>query len=325
MARNVLSQAMCCSTVSTPYSYIMLWRLGSLPEKVMWKISEALPIYRLHDHVQALAMNIAYKALDNCKFQPAEKWVSTSPSRSEIDRIQRALYQFEIYCNLFRTLEHDIYPGPNQMEVFFSKFSPWENEQLAPVLDDLGTNEPRWASFYAVVGTPETFGLQKQLSLGLHHLRALMLANSDKERKLLVGEPENLSHLDFLDEALPAANGLTRTEVLADMDSEDEEEFIFPARFPDGDSGAEDIWRWAHQSDMALEFVLGGRHKQLRKWAYVMWDRTRLDSWGIFCRPWDGPDAIDEDDSKTHQSKYVSRALAMVKEGRLSPSFYYRY
>lgn len=59
-------------------------------------------------------------------------------STNEVTRIERSLYRFEIYCNLFRdSAQFTFAPGPEQREAYFSKFSPWENEQLACVQDYL--------------------------------------------------------------------------------------------------------------------------------------------------------------------------------------------
>lgn len=47
-------------------------------------------------------------------------------SRNEITRIQRTFYRFEVYCNLFRDLE--LSKVREQRDLFFFKFSHWENE-----------------------------------------------------------------------------------------------------------------------------------------------------------------------------------------------------
>lgn len=67
------------------------------------------------------------------------------PSLAEKYRIYRALFRFQIYCNLgFRT-EQDLQPSPEWAQTFqyarsatmFGEFSPWVNEQLACMHDYL--------------------------------------------------------------------------------------------------------------------------------------------------------------------------------------------
>lgn len=70
---------------------------------------------------------------------------SRRPSRTERYRVYRALYRFQIYCNLgFRT-EQDLQPNSEWAGIFrharsamlFGEFSPWLNEQLACMHDYL--------------------------------------------------------------------------------------------------------------------------------------------------------------------------------------------
>lgn len=67
------------------------------------------------------------------------------PRRTERYRVYRALYRFQIFCNLgFRT-EQDLRPSTESAENFgyacratlFGQFSPWVNEQLACMHDYL--------------------------------------------------------------------------------------------------------------------------------------------------------------------------------------------
>ena len=60
-------------------------------------------------------------------------------TRQEICRIERALYRFEIYCNIFRESPKAQYSSVygEQKRLFFSNFAPWENEQLGCIHDFL--------------------------------------------------------------------------------------------------------------------------------------------------------------------------------------------
>lgn len=87
------------------------------------------------------------------------------PSQMEFFRIRRALYRFQLYCNLnFRDVV-DFHPGRWVREkrnfrmgrYFFNPFSPWVNEQLACVhdyleevlsktFDDIAAHEVVWGA-----------------------------------------------------------------------------------------------------------------------------------------------------------------------------------
>ena len=57
-------------------------------------------------------------------------------TRTEMERIRRALFRFELYCNIFlKSLDR---PGPDERkELFLDRFSPWENEQLVTMYEYL--------------------------------------------------------------------------------------------------------------------------------------------------------------------------------------------
>ena len=51
-------------------------------------------------------------------------------------RIERSFYTFEIYCSLFGKSRSRLSLN-DQLDLFFNRFAPWENEQLACVHDFL--------------------------------------------------------------------------------------------------------------------------------------------------------------------------------------------
>lgn len=63
----------------------------------------------------------------------------STASDDEVFRIQRAMYRFQLYCNLFqypytrKQIFHRL--GPILHVYFFNPFSPWVNEQLACIHD----------------------------------------------------------------------------------------------------------------------------------------------------------------------------------------------
>lgn len=99
-----------------------------------WLLGEALRLGRLHFHVDGLARMLARAALT----QHPLNSTAAIPTSQERWRIERALYRFEIYCNLFREspqVASSVYW--EQKRLFFENFAPWENEQLGCVHDFL--------------------------------------------------------------------------------------------------------------------------------------------------------------------------------------------
>jgi hypothetical protein len=94
-----------------------------------WTLRDALPVGKLHLCLSNFAMRFA----DTCLTRKLLR--SATPTESERNRIERALYRFEIFCNLFR--KPGVVSDEHQRDLFFSNFSPWENEQLACIHDFL--------------------------------------------------------------------------------------------------------------------------------------------------------------------------------------------
>lgn len=63
--------------------------------------------------------------------------LASSPPPDELYRKHRAFYRFKIYCNLFRARKPPTFNVYKHQGVFFSKFSPWENELLGCIHDYL--------------------------------------------------------------------------------------------------------------------------------------------------------------------------------------------
>lgn len=100
----------------------------------LWTLNEAVRLEKLHISVSWFANKFATEALAK---DPLNR-TNAIATPQEISRIQRALYRFEIYCNLFRDInkKQSIF-YPDQKTLFFSNFAPWEIEQLGSVHDFL--------------------------------------------------------------------------------------------------------------------------------------------------------------------------------------------
>jgi hypothetical protein len=86
-----------------------------------WTVSDALPLSKFHEAVHFFAEDFTKRAL-------SKTTVSYAPSRNEMNRIERTLYRFEIYRNMYSQVHH-LCSVDEQKAIFFDRFSYWENEQ----------------------------------------------------------------------------------------------------------------------------------------------------------------------------------------------------
>ena len=103
-----------------------------------WTLSEALPLCGLQRHVEFFSLDFASQASDQMfASSDSNNLLRNFPTPGELHRIHRALYRFEIFCNLFRSRKSLAFGMCDQRTLFFSNFSPWENEQLGCIHDYL--------------------------------------------------------------------------------------------------------------------------------------------------------------------------------------------
>lgn len=112
-----------------------------------WTLNEAASLEQFHELVQLFTTDFVARALSkNPVTGSPEKSEPALITERELYRIQRAFYRFELYCNLFKRNEkcrNPIRPPPlvipfeDQSRLFFHRFAPWENEQLACIHDFL--------------------------------------------------------------------------------------------------------------------------------------------------------------------------------------------
>jgi len=100
------------------------------PPSSVYSFKDAFLMSELHMRVDLLRRIFFRKALTAS--QCASPSQPASPS--EIDRIERAFYRFEMYRHIFsRFQQNRHWRVEAQQDMFFKYFSPWENEQLACV------------------------------------------------------------------------------------------------------------------------------------------------------------------------------------------------
>lgn len=189
-------------------------------------------------------------------------------------------------------------------------------------------NDPDWVDFFVIMSNGLDEGtLQHHLSFGLAHIRRFLEAKSPQPQRDLLASFKKDSTREFLSFALGEASYLGGV-TLAEMESEDEEEFIPKPRFAEPDTGPEDAWRWAHQTQPSGRFIFSPSQMPLRQWAYVMWDRARLDEWKVFDTPWEGVNAREYERKEASRRREEARrmrmrALGMIRDGRLQASMEY--
>ena len=134
---------------------------------------------------------------------------------------------------------------------------------------------------------------QYQLTRGITKLHDILSASEEitSSEAFLTDKEDINSTAGFLSAAFSYRalhNDLDNDfDCLCDLTEEQEEKVLAqPVAQDDFDSGPRDMWRWAHEEQGPEDFVHGAGQAVLRQWAYVMWDRSRLDAWGVLD---DGP------------------------------------
>ncbi|KAK4038996.1 hypothetical protein C8A01DRAFT_16975 [Parachaetomium inaequale] len=216
----------------------------------------------------------------------------------EVFRIQRAMYCFQVYCNLFR---HP-YDRPQRrrlgtvLAVYFfgENYSPWVHEQLACIhdyfervlsraFDEVAAHDVEWGyksiNWLAVAGWNEH--KQGYLFRGLDFLYELDTAKTYDERREILGDsPPRTRHM--LGTTL-WKDGSTRSwwdewhyfwEYI-DTVSYEKHWFRFNIISPSDDahwSGPFRMWRIAHADCWREDIIFHLDHEWLRRCGYVLWD-----------------------------------------------------
>ncbi|KAJ9646962.1 hypothetical protein H2204_000654 [Knufia peltigerae] len=309
------------------------------PALLSWTLSQALQLGHLQRHVAHLSLDFASHCSENPVTEVDVKlfWEGF-PTPTEIRRIQRTLYRFEIYCNLFRARKKPpaaAFDVDEHRTVFFSKFSPWENEQLgcihdylfhkaSPVFIEITEHDVTWGA----TGIQDAHELdspyiQHILSLGLAKLHAIAVAKTYDERRRLFYTPYPAANTEFLREGLILANerfdGVQLSEYHDRHGGEGRAEHLFALFFREPDTGPSEAWSWAHQRETRAAFVYSKGTKGLRERGYVFWDRSRLETWPVFQSPWVSPYRyyeIEEVRTGPYREKCPRRAQIYALGGR---------
>ncbi|KAF7507194.1 hypothetical protein GJ744_010876 [Endocarpon pusillum] len=251
-------------------------RKSQLPS---WTLAQALLLDNLHRHVQSFAAAFASEALTKqLGVDELDAIPKYPPSPDEIHRVQRALYRFELYCNLFRD-SRTLFNIKVPMGLFFNKFSPWENEQLgsihdylfhifSPAFTNMTEEDVAWGAFEVDITDELDSGyIQHLMSLGLSYIHELR-----QQRP-------------------------TKTATASYMICTQNSTMIFYIRFAhryapffhEQDPGPERAWRWALQDATRANFIYTDSEQLLRKRGYCFGDLTRLEAWPQSHQLWEPP------------------------------------
>ncbi|KAI1080236.1 hypothetical protein F5B20DRAFT_119647 [Whalleya microplaca] len=269
---------------------------------------------------------------------PLENSLRSRPiSHLEEERITRALYRFELFRRLFGWFQHlededipRLHDSLPYLAIFFSKFAPWENAQLAcmndflageilPVFNDFAEHDVVWGELKANFNAEmDDDPIQFLLTLGLEKILEISSSDSYADRERLLnhdGEPGPREIIPFLRQALDS--GLYS---LSEIKGAGKTILEAPAFCADGDGGAEQIWRLSLESKVVVFGVYERLTWSYRQWGYALWDSKRLQDLGILERPWK-PDAEQmpstavENWDKMHAS-WAARADIYRRGGR---------
>ena len=284
-----------------------------------WTLHSALELSEIHGHVQYFAYKFASFALSHNPVSGRPEKKAASISLSEITRIQRTLYRFEIYYNIFaepvgpqcgrRTdFNHDSFDHDMIVrDGYLSKgFAPWENEQLACIRDFLLEELCSCTCYSTFVFRDykkltdlafkraankhypgkdwNEYDPKSHLSLGLARLHRLVLAETRTERdQILYGQSP--ANEDVLLASLDSRSNLYETP-LEDLTEEEQRVLIPPQVADDDDNGPVEAWWWVHAGVTPNLWYNNVMMQDVRRWGYVMWDSTRLAEWKVLDRDW---------------------------------------
>ncbi|KAI8625206.1 hypothetical protein F5Y19DRAFT_489879 [Xylariaceae sp. FL1651] len=263
-----------------------------------YPLRNALQLERFHFYVDAMAEKFIKAALTKEPLSRAGSIVT----HQERCRIERALYRFEIFCNLFcEELLNDIQCG-REDEFFFLNFSPWENEQLHCINDFLHRAVcPAWND---VAEHDKLYQITE--------------AETYEERYQLLNDDGPSGTAYFLYSVNDLVNQKTRQHFLGALTPEEESMYIKQPFFADPDSGSEEAWRWAHKGESWKRWVYQPNRDVLRQWGYVMWDRSRLETTGIFEEPWEDtgiPENPHHEEEEQRQEDSGARRCQIYNSG----------
>ncbi|KAI0838222.1 hypothetical protein F5Y06DRAFT_296762 [Hypoxylon sp. FL0890] len=274
-------------------------------------LGEVITVAKLHYAISRLANDFAKRYINVLPKPTGNRHAPHLPelSASERRRVMRVLYTLEIFFNLFRRTSMSKVEEAKCMNEFLVSFAPWEIEQMAcvheflvlhisPLNRDIKRPE---GNYLRIENWAESTGLYYQ-----PHVQAALFLGLIFLESIAKGAAGYLRMHDFayMDRVLPSWPRFLHTALRGiDFEAIDYYKYVFvssfrnardyalkvkPPFFEDPDDGPFAVWKQTHELYPVNLSVYRMNNSRL-DWAYVMWDRDRLDAYRILQDPWQRP------------------------------------
>ena len=110
--------------------FVQMYLHRDFKTSMIFSLNEHLQLSNLIADIDFFVGDFVNSLSHPFQYYPIVNGLVASLSRLEIQRIQRAFYRYEVYCNLFRM-------EACYNDEFFSTLAPFENEQLATIYECL--------------------------------------------------------------------------------------------------------------------------------------------------------------------------------------------
>ncbi|KAI0537928.1 hypothetical protein GGR58DRAFT_501700 [Xylaria digitata] len=270
------------------------------PAPTKWRLTYALSLAQFHEKVTYLASQAAREALEK---QPCLLVAGKlpGPTCEEMHRFERALYRYELFCNV---IGRDFLGEDDLWDMFFEWLSTWESEQLACIHEHLVRVVSR--PFNYLVEHDVTWGYllvpyihgheseyaQELLAGGVERVYYLSRASDYTQRHALLSRGEGMFDepfgvVGFLSYGLEkGANPLLPPLIpLSEMDEDDKKIVCGKPFYDDPDPGPASMWEWVYRDQEPGDLVANQGMTSQRQWAFPFWNLSRLQAAGLLGNP----------------------------------------
>ncbi|CAH0050892.1 unnamed protein product [Clonostachys solani] len=288
-------------------------------------MSDILLLARLHDHVTYFADAISHEMLGRLPVREAGGSMASEPSGShpsatELLRMQRAIYVFQIFCHIFdrepgyRRSNGRNFPPIDVWRACYPKFAQYEVEQqiclheyfmvlIARGFNEIVQHDVTWGYLGVdpITSTDSTLG-QEILLRGLDTLRALSEAGNYQDiRSVLHGGERRTdgplpSSSDFVNRMEHINKQGTYPQFNPEVTFAVSLTFLNHVRAPlyqDPECGPVRAWETVFCGDLHMRVL---RHRYIRihrRRGYVFWDLARLEKQEFSGARWETDQAPD--------------------------------
>ncbi|KAI1082677.1 hypothetical protein F5B20DRAFT_577757 [Whalleya microplaca] len=266
---------------------------------VLCSLDEALPMRRFHKYVESLAIRLSQDALATIPAPFQTSYHPFRPTPSELFRIQRALYRYQLYCNMFGTRRVE---KGEKLARYATYFAQWENEQVACVQNLLlrviakpfneHIDHDISCELVPYIDRDDSWEGWWILSRGLEYIHQLSIAKVFDEYKLLIRDGRGLPAMGyfFFEKFFKTRINWdliyyrAKSARLLDLPEKYKASVFGKPFYDDPDSGPAIAWEWVYGDEYVKSGSLVASPDTLsfRLWGYVFWDSARLESSAFF-------------------------------------------